>query len=317
MANVVPSLKTLCSRLFLDRSVLVLNLENVLDVHEFASLHAFPELWQRTEAFVRESFGGLRSKHSIETLRAALGSELFDGLNQEHEAVAKKIQFNKRVGAVMEETTPSEALPSAPVIGLPPTYSSATPADAGLADKRIDCNAPLAERVEALRERLGLETGTIVSVIEQACAELGLTKELEGLNLVDKANVCLQTASDACLPTAPDPPTAGAAGSTEADDGAPNASWSAGRLREWLQSNCVAADAHAEHAALVALAEETHAEILEEERAVAEFNERASSVIVSEGRGGKGKSVLDIAREGEEQERRELIESGMGRFGVR
>ena len=58
-------------------------------------------------------------------------------------------------------------------------------------------------------------------------------------------------------------------------------------------------------------------EILEEERAMAEFNERASAVIVTEGRGGKGKSVLELAREGEEQERRELMASGVGRFGVR
>ena len=49
----------------------------------------------------------------------------------------------------------------------------------------------LVDKAETLRTQLGLEQGPIIGIINQACSQLGLDAELEGMSLVDKASVCL------------------------------------------------------------------------------------------------------------------------------
>jgi len=75
----------------------------------------------------------------------------------------------------------------------------------------------------------------------------------------------------------------------------------------------VTCDAHADHPTLLELATETYEELAEEARAMAAFEQAATArqephTVTASGRGSRSLSVLDEAREGEEQARREMLE---------
>lgn len=97
----------------------------------------------------------------------------------------------------------------------------------------------------------------------------------------------------------------------------PDANWTLNALRVWLQANCVKFNMRADKARLLELAIYTQSEIEEEARALAAFEQtvavrQAPQLVVSQGHGGKG-TVLDAARAGEEQARREMLKEAQER----
>lgn len=113
-------------------------------------------------------------------------------------------------------------------------------------------------------------------------------------------------------PGAAAPPAAasGSCGAAEEEAGA-----TMSELRAWLRENCVAFKETDTHDALRLLVEETKAEIEAEEAAMAELEQSTTAraprtVVTTCGGGGRGRtmSVLDEARAGEEEARREMIE---------
>ena len=89
---------------------------------------------------------------------------------------------------------------------------------------------------------------------------------------------------------------------------------SAERLRKWLREHCVSFPVHASLAELEALVEEERAAIAEEEAAMAQYNASMESrgqptVVTAVSASGANRTVLDEARAGEEQARRELMEA--------
>lgn len=61
----------------------------------------------------------------------------------------------------------------------------------------------LKEKADVLRQQLGLSEGDpLVSVVDKATAELGLSNELEGLNLQQKVDACLSRLGVSDVPAA-------------------------------------------------------------------------------------------------------------------
>lgn len=99
----VPSLETLCLHLICDSDqAMCLNLDNCLDVLDFARLHGFHPLLAKAERFVRGTYRGLRATHPRSELEAALGADLFNELEREADATEKTLSRYKQIGAVVE-----------------------------------------------------------------------------------------------------------------------------------------------------------------------------------------------------------------------
>ena len=96
----VPTLRHLCLHFISD---VVLNLDNALDVYDFAHSHWIPSLQQRVERFARDSYVGLRAKHSPADLKQVFGTDLFDSLEVEQRDLDKKVARMRLTGTVLEQ----------------------------------------------------------------------------------------------------------------------------------------------------------------------------------------------------------------------
>ena len=182
-----PSLRELCM-LTVEEHLAAFTLDTVLPAIEFARLHAYTTLEAKALSFVRQTYKGLRERHSAEILEYALGED-YRELEREQSALDAKVQRMKMVGAVVDVPGSSDHGPS----------TITTP---------------------------GLLTGALIVSSAKREATPVLEPRSSGLRALDT-------------------------------DG----------LRAWLKDNSVAVAASAKLDELLALAEETQAEIEEEDHA--------------------------------------------------
>ncbi|EOD08238.1 hypothetical protein EMIHUDRAFT_243015 [Emiliania huxleyi CCMP1516] len=112
----VPTLLELCCRTV--DSLTIINLDNALDVLHFGRSHSIPALIQRGEAFIVNSFSGLTTKHSSDTLAAVIGEPSYSRLRREAEELAEQTAKLRQLGVCetcQKSVYPAERL--APVEG--------------------------------------------------------------------------------------------------------------------------------------------------------------------------------------------------------
>ena len=84
MPREIPTLHSLCCDLV---STCVINLENVLDIVQWAQTHNIPQLVQRSEVFISNSFAGVLATHDAEELRRVLGGDTYEAMALEQRRV--------------------------------------------------------------------------------------------------------------------------------------------------------------------------------------------------------------------------------------
>jgi hypothetical protein len=108
----VPSLHQLCLALISDG---VINLDNALFVLDFARAHAHAQpLEARAHRFVRDSFAGLRARHSREEMERAIGTEEFAAMDLEQCTIDAATRRMKTMGSVTARTAEPLVPPLAP-----------------------------------------------------------------------------------------------------------------------------------------------------------------------------------------------------------
>ena len=100
----VPTLLELCCRTV--DSLTIINLDNALDVLHFGRSHSIPALIQRGEAFIVNSFSGLTTKHSSDTLATVIGEPSYSRLRREAEELAEQTAKLRQLGVVVEPPPP-------------------------------------------------------------------------------------------------------------------------------------------------------------------------------------------------------------------
>jgi hypothetical protein len=121
----VPTLHTMCCNLIGDS---IINLDNALDILSFSRMHEVHVLQARAERFVRESWYGLRERHSADDMAQAIGREVYGALEREHADIDERMRRLCRTGTVLDEVVAPN--PTHP-IGLPSSYGLPSSSSAG------------------------------------------------------------------------------------------------------------------------------------------------------------------------------------------
>ena len=130
--GVVPSLHQLCCDFIMN---VVINLDNVLSIVDFARSLNIKRLEERALRFVTSSWKGMIEKHSPAELEAGLGSELYTALSRDHEQSLRHLKFFRQTGSVIDQPEqpsvtrqPPAHRPSTQESGAAPEAAPLTPA---------------------------------------------------------------------------------------------------------------------------------------------------------------------------------------------
>jgi hypothetical protein len=120
--STMPSLLDLCCAA-VDR-LLIINLDNALDVLQYAQTHDLEPLAQRAKTFIRNSWTGLSARHTADNLRFVVGQEEYEAMAQEADAISRAVDRLRLTGTVVVPSTSGPDLNAAPVLSPRHTASS-------------------------------------------------------------------------------------------------------------------------------------------------------------------------------------------------
>jgi hypothetical protein len=123
-----PSLRDLCLEQIAGAKI---TMPNVLAALELSHTHDIPEMRQKAERFLRDSWRGVRARHAHPELEAALGSELLGALDREQAELDAAVRKLKTLGdvAAVSPPPPSPPPPRTQRGGMGRTAAAAPPSD--------------------------------------------------------------------------------------------------------------------------------------------------------------------------------------------
>ena len=122
-----PSLRDLCLEQIAGAKI---TMPNVLAALELSHTHDIPEMRQKAERFLRDSWRGVRARHAHPELEAALGSELLGVLDREQAELDAAVRKLKTMGEVAAVSPPP---PSSPPPRTEKAAAAAPPSDEAVA----------------------------------------------------------------------------------------------------------------------------------------------------------------------------------------
>lgn len=128
----VPSLLDLCCAA-VDR-LLIINLDNALDVLQYAHTHDLEPLTERATAFIRKSWAGLTTRHTAPNLCAVLGRKEYETMAKEADDISRAVARLRLTGTVVAASNSAIDLngaqvlsPSSPASSMQAATAASTP----------------------------------------------------------------------------------------------------------------------------------------------------------------------------------------------